>query len=291
MIGSDFLSDSTDKQVIRNTNTKDPTLGKSLNNDDIAKLYAVTSKGITLSALKELFAYRANSNPLFTPADTFTLPKGRLYNDENVKTSVGRYVFNKLILNDVIGPLVKYQNIQMNGKGVGKLDGIMASLLRSDTINSKEFETYIDKMQWIGFAISRFINPSLPTDMVIPPKDIVEGKQKLVEKNRKRLDDGDIEAVNEIESELLGKAKAEMHSEPAMEIYDSGSRGSFNNNYKMVNISRGVVPDPVDSSKVHISMNNLAEGIPPEEQTIYANISTIGSSSRAIATRDGGYVA
>lgn len=259
-----------------------------MNNDQIAKLYEVTSKGITLSVLKELFAYRANTDPLFTPADTFTLAKGTLYNDEAEKTSVGRYVFNKLILNNVIGPMIHYQNIQMNGKGVGKLDGMMASLLRSDKISSKEFETYIDKMQWIGFAISRFINPSLPTDMVIPPKDIVEGKQKLVEKNRKRLEDGDIEAVNEIEGELLGKAKKEMHSEPAMEIYDSGSRGSFNNNYKMVNISRGVVPDPVDSSKTHISMSNLAEGIPAEEQTIYANISTIGSSSRAIATRDGG---
>lgn len=271
---------------------KDPVIGKKLTTDQVAELYGKTSKGITLTVLKELLAFTANKEPIFSPSDYFSMAADTLYNKESIAiTSVGRYIFNKTILDSKLGPLVGYQNIQMSSGGIKKLDGIMANLLMEDKITTEDFHRYIDRMQWLGFSISRFMNPSLRTEMVITPTNIEEKKQDLVAKNSEKLAAGDMKTVNDIEGKLLSDAKAQLADNPDMEIYDSGSRGSFNNNYKMVNISRGLVPDAADPTKMHVSMSSLSEGIPPEEQDIYANIATIGSSSRALATRQGGYIA
>src|SRR5699024_6290834 len=99
---------------------------------------------------------------------------------------------------------------------------------------------------------------------------------------------GDLELYTSIENELLDIAKKDLKDLPDMAIYDSGSRGSWGNNYKMTAVSRGPVKALSDPTKVNISTRSLDEGIPPEERYIYADILTSASHSRSVMTADGG---
>lgn len=269
-------------------NSKIPS--KKLNSDEVSVLLSISSESITLDKLKELFAYRANDEPLYNTSDWFFLPEGILYSNNlnSNKTTAGRYIFNKLILTSKIGPLIGYQNYTMDSDGIGKLDGQMSELLRDDKITTKDFFDYLDKMQWLGFSTSRFLNASLTTELMIPPKKIQMKKKELIEKNKDKIKNLDIDTINSIQDELLDDAKKEIRNEPSMEIYESGARGSYKNNYKNLNIFRGLVPSMEDPTKFNVSTASLYDGIPPEEQDIYANIATLGSSSRAIATQNGG---
>jgi len=265
---------------------------KQLTSEQLETFFKLTSESeISLATLTKLFGYTQEADALYNPSDYFKLPKNRLYNASETMTTVGRYVFNKIVLTSKTGPLVGYVNYRMTDSGIGKLDGVYASLLLDDKITSQDYVDYLDKMEWLGFSIVRFVNPSLTTDLIIPPDTIKQQKKELLEKYKDKFYAADPKTVSMVEKTLLKSAKEELKDKPDMDIYNSGSRGSFGNNYKNVNIFRGLIPDVVDPSKMHVSSASLSEGIPPEEQTLYANIATIGASSRALATRQGGYVA
>lgn len=102
---------------------------KELNSEELTILLSIKKDDITLDKLKELFAFKQNSNPLFNPNDTFTLKKNLVYNDKDEKTTVGRYIFNKFILDDKIGPLIKYMNYPMDGGAIGGFNGKLSNFL------------------------------------------------------------------------------------------------------------------------------------------------------------------
>jgi hypothetical protein len=56
---------------------------------------------------------------------------------------------------------------------------------------------------------------------------------------------------------------------PGYQIYESGARGSFDNNYKNSCLMRGSVMNFSDPSRFQSSMASLIEGIPKEDFHIY----------------------
>lgn len=254
-------------------------------------LFSITSAEITLELLVKLFAYTVKTEPIFQPNDFFTLPKGTLYNTDDLETTAGRYIFNKFVITEKLGGLLGYQNDALNGNGLGSLDTTMSNLLLSDDITVEDFTQYIDKMQWLGFATSKFINASLTTDLMTPTQNIRDLKAKLLDDNREKIEAKDISTISSIENQLLSAAKNELSQLPDMEIYNSGSRGSFDNNYKQTAIARGVIRSVSNPDEIYVSMDSLSDGINPDEIYKYADLLTSASYSRALGTRTGGYEA
>ena len=260
-------------------------------NQEILSLLSISHDDINSETIKKLLASTSESEAKFEPTDKFILPKNKLYNKEEIETTVGRYIFNVATLTDRTGPHIGYINFPVNGSGMGKIDGKMSDLLMNDIISVDDYSDWIDRLQWLGFSISDYINPPLTTDLLTLPDRVRKEKEKILskEENVKRLkQEGDIILAGEIEKHLLDMSKEELKDLPDMDIYDSGSRGSFSNNYKMTAVSRGVVASVSNPDKVNISMASLDEGIPPEERYIYADVLTNASYSRAILTRNGG---
>src|SRR5699024_7074208 len=238
---------------------------KKLSMPDMIYLVSTKKEDITLSKLKEFFAFSKDGPPRYNPSDTFILKANALYNDSEIKTTAGRYIFNKVILDDNVGSLIGYMNDTFDGDRVGDLDGQLSQLLLKDKITTKEFSDYIDKIQWIGFAISGFINSSLTTEMIIAPDKVKQRKEELLMKYEKELDEGSLDAISKIEKELLKLSKEELKGLADLDIYDSGSRGSFGNNYKLQDIIRGGNKNFANPSEVRISKSNLEDGIDPDE--------------------------
>lgn len=263
-------------------------------NPKIDLLLSIKHDEMDAEAIKQLLAFKNGGDAIFDPTDKFTLPKNKLYNKEDIETTVGRYIFNMVTLTERTGPHVGYVNFPVNGSGMGKIEGKMSDLLMNDIISVDDYSDWIDRLQWLGFSISDYINPPLTTDLLTLPDKVKKEKDWILskEENIKRLkQDGDIILAGEIEKHLLDMSKEELKDLPDMDIYDSGSRGSFSNNYKMTAVSRGVVASVSNPDQFSISMASLDEGIPPEERYIYADVLTNASYNRAVKTQEGGYEA
>ena len=74
--------------------------------------------------------------------------------------------------------------------------------------------------------------------MTAPNEKVIKLRDELFKKYSKEISEGDLATVGKIEKELLELAKKELKGNPGMDIYDSGSRGSFSNNYKNTAIMR-----------------------------------------------------
>ena len=248
---------------------------------------------VDADTIKSLLANTVDGDAPFDTTDSFVLPKGRYYNKENVTTTVGRYIFNLVTLTERTGPHVGYINFPVNGSGMGKIEAKMSDLLMNDIISVEDYSNWIDRLQWLGFSISDYVSPPLTTGLLVLPEKVKKRKQELLSKesNVEALNNKDIITASKIEKELLDMSKEELKDLPDMDIYDSGSRGSFGNNYKITAVSRGVVPCVSHPERVNISMASLDEGIPPEERYIYADVLTNASASRSLMTRNGGYEA
>lgn len=260
----------------------------------LSYILSLKSEDITADVIKSLIANTSEGDAPFDPTDSFTLPKGKLYNDKSLKTTIGRYIFNLATLTKRTGPHVGYINFPIDKSGMGKVENKMSELLMNDIISVDDFSDWIDRLQWLGFSVSDYVNPPLTTKMLMLPDNVKKRKEMLLskEENRKALqDDKSVILAGKIEKDLLDMAKDELKDLPDMDIYDSGSRGSFGNNYKMTAVSRGVVASVSNPDEINISMASIDDGIPPEERYIYADVLTNASYSRAILTRNGGYEA
>lgn len=256
-------------------------------------LLSLKADDVDADTIKSLLANTEDKDAPFDATDSFVLPKGRYYNKENVTTTVGRYIFNLVTLTERTGPHIGYINFPVNGSGMGKIDTKMSELLMADIISVEDYSNWIDRLQWLGFSISDYVNPPLTTDLLVLPEKVKKRKQELLskEENIKALNNKDIITAGKIEKELLDLSKQELKDLPDMDIYDSGSRGSFGNNYKMTAVSRGVVPSLSNPDEINVSMASLEDGIPPEERYIYADVLTNASYNRAVKTQEGGYEA
>lgn len=262
---------------------------KKLASSDVNYIINLKEKDITYDLLKEFFAFKPDKDARFLPNDYFILEKGRLYNKESERTTVGKYLFNLFVLSPNLIKLLGYQNYEMSGGGIKTLNNKISNLLLKDNISTKDVHQFIDKMQWLGFRISRFMNASLTYKLLIPPESVEKKKEELLAKYKKAIDNKDIAGIGNLEKELIEFAKKECVDIPDMQIYNSGGRGSFKNNYKNTSLMRGAIKNYANPEDITVSTSSLVEGINPDELPAYADLITSATASRALSTRKGGY--
>lgn len=262
---------------------------RGLIQEEIDFLITLPYDKVDLSLLKDLFANKKDRDARFSPNDYFTLPKDKFYNNQSEKTTVGRYIFNLFVLSPKLITLIGYHNNTMGKGGIGDLEGELSKLLLNDEIVSEDMFEYYNKTQWLGFSLAKFLNSSLTYDLLVPTKSIEEKKKELIVKYEKAIATGDVVEISKMEKELIAFAKNEVKDVPDIQIYESGGRGSFGNNYKNTSLLRGGMKNLADPTKVKVSTSSLVDGIPSEEMGYYADLITQASYSRAVGTREGGY--
>ena len=267
---------------------------RTLTKEEKAYVLSLKREDITYDLLKSLFAFNFNEETKedtcrFLPNDRFTLNKNAFYNANQLDTTIGKYIFNLFILSPKVLELIGYHNAPITKKGFGKLQDEMSRLLLEDKITTDDVADYIDRCQWLGFRISRFMLPSATQQLLIPDSSIEEKKKELLEKYKKAIEDKDVLAVAKLEKELIEFSKAVNQSIPDMILYDSGA-ANYGNVYKNTSLMRGLIRNS-GTGEVIVSTSSLADGIKPEEMPMYADLMVQASSSRALQTRLGGYEA
>lgn len=254
--------------------------GRSLGEEEIKEILALKPDDINGPMLEEWFAFTKSKKPKYCPQDYFVLPAGKLYNKTAEATNVGRYIVNLLILTPAIGELIGYQNSAF-GKSTNKLISKIINYFSNNKLPSEEVKDFMDKLNWISFYIGKFINASITAEFVMTNPKISKRKNELLKEHDTAIKNGDTVVTAKIEDELLGIAKEEFKDSPAMQIYDSGCRGSFDNNYKCTSVMRGAVKDFV-TGETYISTTNLDEGIKPDEFKYYCDMSISGTYGKVL---------
>ena len=262
-----------------------------------AEFLALKPEDITKTFMINNFANRAKkvngkivkTNAKYKPTDTFYLTPSEYFVKTKTLTTVGRFIYNKLIVERDFKDILGYINEPITKKKQSQIESILAEALLNDKITTQQFSDYINRIQWISMTFNSILCSSFTEKSIVPLKKVTTTRDKLMKDNKDAIDNGDIVQAVKIEKELIDLAKTELKTDPSMDLYNSGARGSFDNNYKAMYISKGPVHNPIDD-KIGIVKNSYMEGVSKEDIPIYGNSLITGQYAKSNQTPVAGYL-
>lgn len=212
------------------------------------------------------------------------------YIDKDIETTLGRLLFNRYVIESCnLFNVVKYINEPVTSKRLGKLENELSEAFLEDKIDGHQFIEYLSRRDFLGLKLNAMLTTSYSEIMMTTPKKVQELKKKLIKEHATELDNGDINVADKIEKTLLKAAKDEIKDDPANDLFDSGARGSFNNNYKLTNIMRGAVYNRI-KDRYEILTTCLNDGISIKDSSGMANALVEGQYPKSCATCETGYL-
>ena len=242
-----------------------------------AYLISLKQEDITKNLLEENFARHYDSEarrmvpPKYNWSDEFALAPNECHNKEAIKkTNAGLFIINKFVVENLLEHLIPggYWNVTLDKKGLGKFESYITNGVEDDKLTVDQYGEYQDRLQWL-LSIHAMVCGSFTPKTSTPNKRILKLRDKLFEENKEALDKGDGVTALKIEDQLLKEAKADLKGDPGMELFDSGARGNFGNNYKCNVLSRGPIYDPIKGRYV-IAKSSFMEGIEKQDIPTFA---------------------
>jgi len=276
--------------------TKDPPDNqKAVSDIDVDKILTTPISEMTYEWFVNFLGDRYIDNKIvpakYRGSDKIKLTKAKYkYLKQDIETTLGRLLFNRYLLesNDLY-KAVDFVNEPVTAKRLGKLESELSEALLNDVITGEQFIHYISRRDYFGLKLNAMITTSYSQIMMVTPKKVQKLKKKLVAENRAELDAGNVGVADTIEKTLLSEAKAEIQDDPAWDLFASGARGSFNNNYKTTNIMRGAVYNTV-KGKYDIITSSLNDGISIKDAAPFGNLIVEGQYPKSVGTQDTGYL-
>lgn len=250
----------------------------------------------TTEFFMELFAdFSGKGEPLVNPYDEIyiepgTYGKGNKKNKKKQLTTVGLFIFNRFAIEDELFDIFKYINTEINKKQLGKIMNKLKYALIEDEITVDNVENFLMKMQKLMPYVS-ILSPNISMDILTLPTSIEEKKNKLLKQNEAAIKNGDPVVVEKIEKELIEYSKDILDGDPSLDVYTSGAKSSFTNDFKNMYIMNGCVkdPDPKADKSYRVITSNYMNGIDKEEYSTLAMSLVAGPFARANKTQYGGH--
>lgn len=225
----------------------------------------------------------------YRPTDKIKIKKGECNSEKDITSTLGRLLFNKLVIEKPFEGIVKYKEVILNGSGLSKLEEELSGMLLEDKVNTEQFLNYLTRIQWLGSVINHILTPSFTMGTIKPNKEVIKRREILTKKYEHELEQGNVLRCVQIENELIDLAKDKMKDDKSMDLFNSGARGSFGNNYKNFCIMKGTTYSPVEGKFVLLD-NNLVEGIDKKYMHLQGNAIIEGNYAKGVGTADAGYL-
>lgn len=271
-------------------------MARKLNDENKRYLLSLKAEDITFDILLELFADRAQVVDGKTkiipsrmePSDEFDLSKDEYFNTTNVNTTAGIFIYNKLIIERDFKDITGYQNVTINGGTLTKIEDMLSNALLNDKINTNQMNLYFNRTQWLAMQLHSVLSGSFTMKSLKPLPSVMKERDRLLKENKDKLDRGDVTTAAKIEKHLLDMANKELDGDGGLDLYKSGARGSWGNNFKNISVMKGPIFNPV-AGEFDIIKSNFMEGIRKEDIVAYANSVVTGAYPKAIGTATSGY--
>lgn len=249
----------------------------------------IKMEDFTASLFKYMFGNTKNGRR-FKPQDQLIIPKGKYYgNAEPIKTNIGRYMLNKAIIPEDIYKHIGFFNERWSAKSIRALNSDISEHLLDGRIDPRSFIKFLDNLQFFSFSLNAVMTSSMTENTVFLPDEFYKRKEKLIKENQEAIDNGDTVVTNKIEKELLDYAKELIGDDSGMNLFNSGSKASFDNNFKLLNVMKGSIMD-LSTGQYKTSTSHYMDGVKKEETHLYADSMVSGAFARGVGTQVGGYL-
>lgn len=247
-------------------------MAKSLSKEDRQLLLSLKQEDLGVKMITRLFGKTAKkengkmiiSQPRFDTKSKLFLKKGEYINTEDIETTVGSFLFNKLMVEGMIEECIPggYYNEVINKGGMSKFqnyisEGVMQKIIPVDPNLTKWLKQY----EFYGMKLSTIFAPSYTENLLRHNDKVMKVRNDLIEKNK----DADIAKMVEMEDIIVGTARKELKGDPGMTLFDSGARGDFSNDYKNMNLSLGAVAIPGKDGEFSFVKSNYIDGLQKED--------------------------
>lgn len=272
--------------MTKNTSPKFRTISAA----EKVELLGLAPEEITFEMLVQFFGvikdprYLNKDTRRFNPEDKMTLAPGEWFkkNKTPIETTVGRYLFNKILLGRPgFQDVIPYVNDELTEDYFfKKVEGAIANALLHDKIVVEQMYEYVDTRDWLGMQLHALITPSFTPETFKINPEVQKLKDELFEKHKDAIEAGDTLVVADIEKQLIAKTKEVLKGDPGMDLYNSGARGSISNNYKNMFIMRGSVYNRA-KKKYEIVKNSLADTLAIKDIPVSSNTILEGAYPKA----------
>ena len=247
---------------------------------------------ITKSFIMETFG-EFNGKRKCNPYDIIKVPKGMFgpdgkKNKNEFVTTVGLLIWNKIFTEGSLFDIFGYINKPCTAKVMSSLNKKLSYEVLEDRVSLEDLkEFHLKQQKMMPFA--NVISPSFTKNMLLAGSAITKKKKELLAKYKDEIKTGSPVIANKIETELLDYAKELLKDDPGMDMYDSGAKSKFGNNFKNLYVMKGAIKDPDPSKGYKIVTSNLMDGISKEDYTNVARAMSEGPYARGKKTMIGGY--
>lgn len=247
---------------------------------------------LTMSTIMNLLGDFGNGEKC-KPYDYFQVPVNT-YGPENKKnkkpfyTTVGLWIFNKAFIEQDLFDLFHYIDEPIGKKVHNKINTELSYAVLEDKITLevlKRFETKVQKFMPLVSVLSA----SYTDKMLTVSSSVNKKKKELLKKYAKGVEERDPKVMDQIEKELLEYSKELLKDDPSMDMFNSGARASFGNNFKNMFVSKGAVKHPDPTKGYDLITSSYMDGISKEDYPAFAASLAAGPYSRAKKTETGGY--
>lgn len=279
--------------------TKDPTPQSKTVPEAVKKeLLERPADQFTFEYLKDLFGATMSKDKShiiearFHTYDKLTLNPGEYGVKEKTPTTIGRLVWNKVMIDWVgVRKFYPYINEVLTKKKYNSvLESTMVRHLVNDEIDTPVFRKYIDHRDWFGLQLHGLVTCAFSEATLSVPPSVTKLKEELAKKYEKELKAGNPEVANKMEKALVAEALKSVSHDDSYDIYASGARADVDNNLKNLFCMRGGVKNPM-TGEYEIMLSSFADGIKKEDFTPAANSNVVGAYSKSCSTADSGYLA
>lgn len=264
-------------------------MAKMLTAEEKQELLSLKQEELSVPVISRLFGKTTSKKdgkfvirpPKFDTKDKFILEAGEYINKTKIETTVGSFLFNKLMVEGMIEPAIKngYYNEVVTG---GAFKGITSSL--STCVMMKEIPVYPNLIKWLkqyefySMKLTTIFSPSYSEGLLRQNSAVKKEKEKLL-KNKKIENAKD---MTDIEDALVSASAKILDKDPGMTLFKSGARGSFDNDYKNMNLMLGPVSIPGKDGEFDMVTNNYIEGLQKEDIIAMGNQIVASAHPKAV---------
>lgn len=250
------------------------------------------AKSITRSQILGLIGMRLDQTRQFNPDDIIVIEPAYGYANgqlkERVRTTLGCLIVNKVIFESAF-KVLGFVNQVLDSKNWYKIVEKLDNALIVDKLTGEEYIQVMDMRESFGNAMNSFFTPTPTIETFTPDPDVLKLRDELVSKHKEELENGNEIVAANIEKELLALAKKKLqeNNDPGMDLYDSGAKSSFGNNFKS-RVFNGPVMNP-ETGKFDILTSNYYEGTNKKDIPILATAMVSGAYAKGVGTAVGGW--
>lgn len=270
---------------------------KALNVKEKQELLSLDKKDLSISKITELFGTTTTINldftwtaipPKYDTRSKLHLDAGEYINIEAIDTTVGSFLFNKLMVEGTIEQIIPnhYFNEVVDKKGFKKITSLI-----STAVMMKKLPVEPNLIEWLrnyefyGLKASTIFSPSYSEALLREQPAVSREKAKLLkDKEIKNASD-----MTDIEEALVAKSREALKNDSGMTLYNSGARGAFDNDYKNMNLMVGPVAIPGKDGEFSLMKSNYIDGIQKEDWVAAGNSIVNATHPKAVGTQEAGY--